>query len=77
VLPAPEPEHGARDDLDHDPWNVDLGGPAPGVPPRKRPYVAYTNLLDDRAEEIAEAEARKHGKRAVSSIFAHKAELTD
>ncbi|KAG9077834.1 hypothetical protein FRC06_008683, partial [Ceratobasidium sp. 370] len=46
-------------------WGLDLGGPAPGVPARVRPYVPYTDLLDDRAEEIAEAEARQAGKRPV------------
>jgi hypothetical protein len=68
-LPAPERERAEWGDLDRGPWDLDLGGPAPGVPPRERPYVPYTNLLDDRAEEIAEAEARKHGKRPVSAVL--------
>ncbi|KAG9086652.1 hypothetical protein FS749_003497, partial [Ceratobasidium sp. UAMH 11750] len=54
-------------------WNVNLGGPAPGVPARVRPYIPYTDLLDDRAEEIAEAEARQVGRPATGRKPKHTA----
>ncbi|KAG8734822.1 hypothetical protein FRC10_011394 [Ceratobasidium sp. 414] len=52
-------------------WSVDLGGPAPGVPAQVRPYIPYTDLLEDHAKEIAEAEARQVGKRVVRYTLTH------
>jgi hypothetical protein len=48
-------------------FDINLGGPAPGLPPRVRPYVPYTDLVHDRAEEFAAADARASGRRAVST----------
>jgi hypothetical protein len=48
-------------------FDMNLGGPAPGLPPRVRPYVPYTDLIHDRAEEFAAANTRASGRRAVST----------
>ncbi|KAF8597067.1 hypothetical protein BDV93DRAFT_39938 [Ceratobasidium sp. AG-I] len=57
------PQAGARAGAEADRFGRDLGGPAPGVPPRVRPYVPYTDLVHDRAEEFAVAEARANGRQ--------------
>lgn len=63
---AASPRGGARARIEVDRFSRDFGGPALGVPPRVRPYVPYTKLAKDRAEEFAAAEALVNGRQVVS-----------
>lgn len=71
------PQAGARAAAATDRHSRDLGGPAPGVPPPVRPYVPYTGLVHDRAEEFAAADAPVNGRLVVSLYFDTHLKPTD